>query len=70
VARQLAIHYGITPILAPDACSFDEMMKQMDQMLVEKGCVKSGDPVVFVAGQPIGRAGSTNLMKLHRVGMG
>jgi hypothetical protein len=24
--------------------------------------------VVFVAGQPIGRPGTTNLMKLHRVG--
>ena len=24
--------------------------------------------VVFVAGQPIGRPGTTNLLKLHRVG--
>ena len=70
VARQLAINYGISPILAPDAASFDEMMAQMDRRLVENGCVKSGDTVVFVAGQPIGRVGSTNLMKLHRVGMG
>jgi pyruvate kinase len=70
VARQLAINYGITPILSPDASSFDEMMSQMDRVLVEKGYVNPGDAVVFVAGQPIGRAGSTNLMKLHRVGMG
>jgi pyruvate kinase len=70
VARQLAINFGITPILAPDAHSFDEMMAQMDRLLVEKTYAKSGDTVVFVAGQPIGRAGSTNLMKLHRVGMG
>ncbi len=26
------------------------------------------DTVVLVAGQPIGRPGATNLMKLHRVG--
>ena len=70
VARQLAINYGATPIIAPDANSFDEMMSQMDVLLVERGYVKSGDTVVFVAGQPIGRAGSTNLMKLHRVGLG
>jgi pyruvate kinase len=70
VACQLAINYGITPILAPDAPSFDEMLAQMDRLLVEKGYVKSGDEVVFVAGQPIGRAGTTNLMKLHRVGIG
>jgi pyruvate kinase len=70
VARQLAVNFGITPILSPDASSFDAMMGQMDSLLVEHGYAKSGDTVVFVAGQPIGRAGSTNLMKLHRVGMG
>jgi pyruvate kinase len=70
VARQLAVNYGITPILAPNAHSFDEMMAQMDRLLVEKAAVKSGDAVVFVAGQPIGRVGSTNLMKLHHVGIG
>jgi pyruvate kinase len=70
VGRQLAVNYGITPILAPDAHSFDEMMAQMDRMLVEKAAVKQGDAVVFVAGQPIGIVGSTNLMKLHRVGIG
>lgn len=70
VGRQLAINYGITPILAPDAHSFDEMMAQMDRLLVEMGHAQRGDTVVFVAGQPIGRAGSTNLMKLHRVGLG
>jgi pyruvate kinase len=70
VARQLAVNYGITPILVPEAHSFDEMMAQMDRLLVERGHTKSGDAVVFIAGQPIGRAGTTNLMKLHRVGMG
>jgi pyruvate kinase len=69
VARQLAVNYGIASILAPDAASFDDMMGVMDRLLVEKGVVKPGEAVVFVAGQPIGRAGSTNLMKLHRVGM-
>ena len=69
VARQLVINYGITPILSPDAQSFDAMMAQMDRLLVENGYAKPGDAAVFVAGQPFGRAGTTNLMKLHRVGM-
>ena len=68
VARQLAISYGITPILAPDVSSTDEMLHQMDVLLVEHGALKPGEPVVFVAGQPPGRAGTTNLMKLHRIG--
>ncbi|MBM3776429.1 MAG: pyruvate kinase, partial [Acidobacteria bacterium] len=68
VRRQLSIHYGVTALLAPEVSSTDEMLAQMDVMLVNRGLLKAGDTVVFVAGQPIGRAGSTNLMKLHQVG--
>jgi pyruvate kinase len=68
VARQLLIHYGVQPLLAPEVGSTDEMMAQMDRLLTDLGHLRVGDPVVFVAGQPIGRAGTTNLMKLHRIG--
>ena len=66
-ARQLAVNYGVTPILAPDVSSTDEMLALMDRLMVEGGYLKQGELVVFVAGQPIGRPGTTNLMKLHRV---
>jgi pyruvate kinase len=46
------------------------MMTQMDRMLMEGGHLKKGELVVFVAGQPVGRPGTTNLMKLHRLGVG
>ena len=65
--RRLLVNYGVTPILAPSALTTDEMLGQMDTLLVEQGWLKHGDKVVFVAGQPEGRAGSTNLMKLHKV---
>jgi len=68
VGRQLTVNYGVRPVLAPDVASTDEMLAQMDSMLMECGHVKAGDTVVFLAGQPIGRPGTTNLMKLHRVG--
>jgi len=58
----------VVPILAPDVASTDEMLKLSDDLLVERGALKAGDSVVFVAGQPIGRPGTTNLMKLHRLG--
>ena len=41
-----------------------------NRLLVERGLLCKGDKVVFVAGTPVGSAGSTNLMKLHRVGAG
>ena len=68
VARQLLIQYGVFPVLAPEVGSTDEMMAQMDRLLIDGGYLHPGDVVVFVAGQPIGRPGHTNLMKLHRVG--
>lgn len=68
VARRLSPVYGVRPILAPDVPSTDDMLALMDHVLIERGLVRPGDGVVFVAGQPIGRAGTTNLLKLHRVG--
>jgi pyruvate kinase len=70
VGRQLVVNYAVKPILAPDVASTDEMLAQMDRMLTDHGQVKEGDSVVFLAGQPIGRPGTTNLMKLHRIGDG
>ncbi|HEX3746974.1 MAG TPA: pyruvate kinase [Bryobacteraceae bacterium] len=69
-ARQLAVNYGVIPILAPDVSNTDEMLAQMDRVMVEGGYIKPNELVVFLAGQPVGRAGTTNLMKLHRVGVG
>ncbi len=69
-ARQLSVSYGVTAVLAPDVSNTDEMLAQMDRVMVESGFLKQGQLVVFLAGQPVGRAGTTNLMKLHRVGLG
>lgn len=67
--RQLAVNYGVTPVLAPDVASTDEMLAQMERVLVEGGYMEKGQLVVFLAGQPVGRPGTTNLMKLHRIGV-
>lgn len=67
-ARQLQAIFGVRAVIAPDTSSTDAMLDQLDLMLLENGTLKKGDTVVFVAGQPIGRPGTTNLMKIHRVG--
>jgi pyruvate kinase len=66
--RQLSVNYGVTSVLAPDVSSTDEMLTQMDRVMVEGGYLQKGQLVVFLAGQPVGRPGTTNLMKLHRIG--
>ncbi|HEY2013291.1 MAG TPA: pyruvate kinase [Bryobacteraceae bacterium] len=67
-ARQLSVNYGVTAILAPEVSNTDEMLTQMDRMMVAGKYLERGQLVVFLAGQPVGRPGTTNLMKLHRVG--
>ncbi len=67
VARQLSVVYGVEPILAPAFESTDMMLHEMEVTLVQSGRVKQGDNMVFVAGQPVGLRGSTNMLKLHHV---
>jgi pyruvate kinase len=67
VARQLSIIYGVDPIISPVMESTDKMLHEMEVALIESGRVKPGDHIVFVAGQPVGLRGSTNMLKLHRV---
>jgi pyruvate kinase len=67
VVKRLTINYGVVPVLAPEVTSTDGMLEQIDTLLVDRGLLRPGDKAVFIAGTPVGRAGSTNLMKLHRV---
>ena len=67
VARRLSVVYGARPVIAPEVGSTDDMLRQLETTLIERGWVQPGDGVVFVAGQPIGHSGTTNMMKLHCV---
>ena len=68
VARQLSVIYGVDPVLVPNPVDTDEMVKVIDQTLLGRKLVRPRDNVVFVAGQPIGHPGTTNFVKLHRMG--
>ena len=67
VARQLSIIYGVHSILSPSFESTDKMLQSMERMLVESHRAKAGDNIVFVAGQPVGLRGTTNMLKLHHI---
>ena len=53
-ARQLAINYGVTPILAPDVSNTDEMLAQMDRKMVDGGHLQRGE-LRGVSRRPTGR---------------
>lgn len=68
VWNQLSLTWGIQPIMVPMVQHTDEMTEQVDNTLLEKGLVELDDLVVIAAGSPPGQAGSTNSLKVHKVG--
>ena len=68
VRSQLALVWGIEAFLTPEVTHTDEMVRQVDQALLGAGRVRVGDLVVIVAGSPPGTPGSTNAMRVHRIG--
>ncbi len=46
----------------------DELLREAEQVLVENKVVNQGDLLVLTIGEPIGKAGGTNTMKIVRVG--
>ena len=44
------------------------MVKQVDEIMLESGKCRVGDEVIIVAGSPPGIPGSTNALRVHRVG--
>ncbi|MNM92900.1 Pyruvate kinase [compost metagenome] len=65
--RRLALNWGVTPVKGKLASSTDEMFDYAMQGGLDSGIVKEGDLVVITAGVPLGRSGSTNLVKIGQV---
>jgi pyruvate kinase len=46
----------------------DELIREAEKVLVENNAVKDGDLIVLTFGEPIGKSGGTNTMKIVRIG--
>ena len=46
----------------------EELLREAETVLVDNGVVKEGDLIVLTIGEPIGKSGGTNTMKIVRVG--
>ena len=66
--NRLALSWGVEPGIVPTVAHTDEMVKQVDQWLIEHGEAQVGDQVIIVAGAPPGIPGSTNALRVHVIG--
>jgi pyruvate kinase len=68
VARKMSLYWGVTPILLKTKRTTDDMIASVERAMLYSKLVRDHDLIVITAGVPIGVAGSTNMMKIHRVG--
>ena len=63
----MSMMWGITPVCIPKFDDTKRLIAASENLLVEKKLIKQNDVVVIVTGLAF-TTGSTNLVKIHRVG--
>lgn len=68
VRRQLSISWGVISFLTGFVDSTDRLFTLAVDVAMMEGAISPGDTVVITAGIPIGKSGTTNLIKAQIVG--
>jgi len=68
IRRRLALTWGVQTHLVEPVTHTDAMFGQVDDILLGQGLAEIGDKVVVISGSPPGIAGSTNDIRVHRIG--
>ena len=68
VQRRLALSWGVSSRLIRKVETTDEMIEEVEATLLGDGSVRMNDVLVIISGSPMWVTGTTNLLKLHRVG--
>ncbi|WP_049578033.1 pyruvate kinase [Nocardiopsis sp. SBT366] len=65
---RLCLTWGTESNQVPWVDNTDDMVRQVENELLQLGDYHKGDKVVIVAGSPPGTTGSTNSLRVHRLG--
>jgi pyruvate kinase len=68
IRNRMALTWGIQSYLVPRVKHTDQMFHQVEEVLLREGLVEVGDKVVVISGSPPGIPGSTNDVRVHRIG--
>ncbi|MBR4554426.1 MAG: pyruvate kinase [Ruminococcus sp.] len=67
ICRHMNMSWGVKPGLIEEKNSTDELIEHAIDVSKKLGYLKEGDLVVVTAGVPLGRSGTTNLIKVETV---
>ena len=63
----LTVNWGVHPVLIQRPADTDDMFEKASQVAKNEGLVKTGDKIIVVAGLPVGKKGTTNLMRIQEI---
>jgi pyruvate kinase len=66
--RRVTLFRGVYPIKFKGARDPEKALHLAEDGLLERGAVQKGDYIVLTIGEPFGKAGGTNTMKIVKVG--
>jgi pyruvate kinase len=67
VCRQLALVWGVIPVLVQPYQDTEKMLQIMDEKLLSSALASKGDLVIVTGGLPLAEGGKTNFLKVHRL---
>ena len=67
IYNRLSLIWGVTPLYLPTIDNVQRLIKASENILIGKGLAKADDLVVIAIGLGF-KEGSTNVIKVHRVG--
>ncbi len=68
VQRKLGLYWGVSSRVVRKVETTDEMVEEVEATLLGDGTVRANEVLVIISGAPMWVTGTTNLLKLHRVG--
>ena len=67
-ARRLALAWGVHPVLCSDVADVSEMSELACDTAQKEGFGQAGQMIAISAGMPFGTSGTTNLLRIARIG--
>jgi len=66
--RRMALLRNVTSLFLEQSDDRDEVLRAAEELLLAQSYVQRGDLIVLTIGEPMGKSGGTNTMKIVRVG--
>jgi len=66
--RRMALLRNVTSLFLEQSTDRDEVLRAAEDLLLAQSHVQRGDMIVLTIGEPMGKSGGTNTMKIVRVG--